>query len=726
MHLSNVTGPIRALAFRTWRSLTTSIPGSRIRAFGGGNGQIGKIIVVNLDRQPMRWRRVTRELGRFRTSEGDPLTAITRRLAAVDARDGRAVAATVDVDSMYRIGDHLFVQPDARLAECFPDDELVRMTRQEVAVARSHVEVWKAVATGSEEYVLVLEDDVWFKPGAPATIDRGWHAALSRRMDEGGPNLLYLSYSDADGTALRHDVCDSLFHPARGLWFLSGYVLSRKGAATLLRAMPVVGPVDLWMNYRLTELSALALTSPAIAQSHDGSSDNAYSILPYLARAGIVDAQHAAKPPDPTRTGPVLAWTGGEEQESIAMALSMLGLRVRAFDGDEKPLHESELKKVLKTFDALVDAPLMPAALATAVADQRTTILLEEDAPTPAGIERGLLSPLRSAILAPHDSRGGSWEVLCDVLGLDKPVEAFPAGAPRTLRVFRDDRPTGQAESAARIWRGKYSMDDSPWVLPPSSRWQPVLDDGRSAHAAGLPIAEARMTEESTSFPGLVETFPGNLASFARENLQHTGEGARLVIDTSEDGLRPYGSGAFASVRSFRYGRFEAEIRAALGPGLITGFFLHRDTPRQEIDIELAGADPQQMLANVYFNPGDEATSMGFGYRGSPCRIDLGFDTTADFHLYAIDWQPDRVAWLVDDKVVHERVSWDPTPIPHLSMRLHANLWAPRSEELAGRIDERTLPADALIRNVSVRASDVDQIERRGPVLLRTEPQAER
>jgi beta-glucanase (GH16 family) len=212
------------------------------------------------------------------------------------------------------------------------------------------------------------------------------------------------------------------------------------------------------------------------------------------------------------------------------------------------------------------------------------------------------------------------------------------------------------------------------------------------------------MTEPSQSFPGLVETFPGNLASFARENLQHSEEGARLVIEAADDGRRPYRSGAFASTRSFRYGRFQAEIRAAPGSGLVTGLFLHRDAPRQEIDIEFAGADPRRMLANVYFNPGDDGTAMAFGYRGSPCRIDLGFDATADFHLYAIEWRSDRVAWLVDGTVVHERVGWDPTPIPHLSMRLHANLWAPRSEELAGRVDERALPASAALRNVSVTA----------------------
>lgn len=659
-------------------------------------------MVINLERQPRRWRRVTRELGRFRTSEGIPLTLVTRRLAAVDARDGRAVAATVDVDAIYRIGDQLYVQPDSRLAECFVGDEPVRMTRQEVAVARSHVEAWKAVADGTDDYVLVLEDDVWFTPGASSAIDRGWRTALNRCAAEGGPKLLYLSYSDADGTALRDDICDSLFRPVRGLWFLSGYVLSRKGAAALLRAMPVVGPVDLWMNFRFAELGALALSSPAIAQRHDGGSDNSYSVLPYLARAGIVDAGHGAKPPDLPRIGPVLAWTGGAEQESLAMALSMLGLRVRVFDGNEEPMLGGELEEVLKTFDALVDAPLAPATLAAAATDERSVILLEANAPIPAGLDREQLPKSRSANLTPGDPWGRSWDVLCGLLGVVKPAEAFPSGPQRAFRVFRDERPAARLGSDARRRRINCAMDNSPWVLPPSAAWRPAQRAGRSAGPVGPSIAKAPMTEASTSFPGLTETFPGNLASFALKNLRYSDDGAQLLIEAARGGLRPYRSAAFASARSFTYGRVEAEIKAAPGSGLVTGFFLHRSTPRQEIDVELLGADCRRMLVNVYFNPGDDGTAMGFGYRGSPWPIDLGFDATADFHLYAIDWRPDRVAWLVDDKVVHERVGWDPTPIPHLSMRAYANLWAPRSEELAGRIDESTLPVAAGFRNLLV------------------------
>ena len=73
-------------------------------------------------------------------------------------------------------------------------------------------------------------------------------------------------------------------------------------------------------------------------------------------------------------------------------------------------------------------------------------------------------------------------------------------------------------------------------------------------------------------------------------------------------------------------------------------------------------------------------------------------------YVYTVDWRPDRITWSVDGHVVHERVGWDPTPIPHLPMRLHANLWAPRSEELAGRLDPHLLPATARFKNVSVWA----------------------
>jgi len=580
------------------------------------------------------------------------------------------------------------------------------MTRQEVAVARSHVEVWKAIMAGSEEHVLVLEDDIWFRRGAAAMIDRGWGAAI-KRCNEGGPRLLYLSYADAGGTAERIDLGDGLFRPLRGLWFLSGYVLSREGAASLLRAMPVVGPVDLWMNYRFEALGALALSLPAILQRQDAGSDNSYSILPFLARAGIIDEGAGPPSSDRTRVGTVIAWTVGGEREGLAMALSMLGLRVRVFDGDEDEIHARELPSLFGTFDALVDPPLAPSARYAAIARTSTKFLVEDPSPSlSSGL--GPLPSARTLIFPSEMPDSERWRPLCAFLGLDEPAQAFPAGAERGLRVFRDDRPHAARRAVAPLLRrNACQLDDSPWVLPARSDWRPSTPTAGAAPFAERHSAHAMVKTAPFSIRTLVETFPGNLASFERDGVSHDEKGTRLVVSKAGAHGRPYRSGAIASARAFGHGRFEAEIKASPGNGLVTGFFLHRDAPRQEIDIELVGGDPTRMLVNVYFNPGDDGATLAFGYRGSPCRIDLGFDATQDFHCYAIDWQPGYIAWSVDGRVVHERVGWDPTPLPHLPMHLYANLWVPRSEELAGKIDDETLPTMAIFRNISVKTASM-------------------
>jgi GR25 family glycosyltransferase involved in LPS biosynthesis len=700
VNLQNISGHLRKLAFRASRLFWCNLDGGKIAAFGTDQDKIGMILIVNLDRQPQRLRWTLRELSRFRTYDGAPLTSIVRRLPAVDARDGRAIASTADVDPAYNLGNQLYVQPDVRLAECFDAEEPIRMSRQEIAIAKSHIEAWKAIVAGRNSNVLVLEDDIWFSRGAAAAIDRGWTVAAKRCATTGGPRMLYFSYEDAGGTAARTEVCDSLFRPLRGLWFLSGYVLSREGAGILLRSMPVVGPVDMWINYRFKQLGALALSSPVIKQRPDGKSDNSYSILPYLARAGIVDASAVGAPRRVT-AGPVFAWTARRDREGMAMALSMLGLRVRVFDGDAEEISEDQLPLLIETFDALVDPPLRSNAARDATAHPSARFVLEMDAQIRTGMDRNWLPASRTLVL-PYEPSEALWSPLCSLLGIAPPAHAFPAGPSRKLRVFRDDRAKHTSSMTDRRVTA-CPMDDSPWALLPESNWPP-LKSNRVPVAVGERLVHDTMSTATQQFPCSVETFPGNLAAFDRTALMHGPAGAQLILNKSTTGGRPYRSGAFASVRTFDHGRFEAEIKVARGSGLVTGFFLHRDSPRQEIDIEVTGDNPRCMLANVYFNPGDEGTAIGYGYRGSPCRIDLGFDASLDFHLYAIDWRPGCIDWLVDGRIVHSRVGWDPTPLPHLPMRLHGNLWAPRSKELAGLIDEEALPSMASFRNVSIWA----------------------
>lgn len=678
------------------------LPSSRINAFGKCDDHISAIFLINLDRQPLRLKRSVRELARFTTREGVPLRSITHRVRAIDARDGRAVATTSDVDPIYRLGDQLHVQPDARLANCFGVEHPISMTRQEIAVARSHIEVWKTIANGEAEFALILEDDVYFSFGAAKAISKGWEEALRRRKSCGGPHLLYLSYEDAGGTADRADVGSRLFRPVRGLWFLSGYVLSREGAKALLHAMPVVGPVDMWMNHRFAEIGALALVSPAIFQRTDSKSDNCYSVLPYLARAGIVDVGAESATVTRHNVGLVLAWSTRREHEGLAMALSMLGLRVLVFDGDEEPLSKEELSCLWDEFDAIVDAPLSPQALDSALDRADAKFLREPDAQERAEFKKIKAS---CAVLCVLNGEGAErWRTVCELLALEIPVDPFPVGPAIDQKVFRDSRLWGECAINTHPSFTPVPMDSTPWILPTLSAWRPRSSRPQAFQFVAAQHLPVKDSHRSSVLQTILGTFPGNLAWFTPSSIAHSNGEVQLTLSMPGENGRQYRSGALATSSDFLYGRCEAEIRPAAGAGLVTGFFLHRDNPRQEIDLEFVGNDTRQLLVNVYFNPGDDGAAMSFGYRGSPCRIDLGFDAAESFHRYAIEWRPGFIAWSVDGRIVHERLSWDPTPIPHLPMRFHLNLWAVSSQELAGRIRPEMLPATAIFRDLSIRS----------------------
>jgi beta-glucanase (GH16 family) len=204
------------------------------------------------------------------------------------------------------------------------------------------------------------------------------------------------------------------------------------------------------------------------------------------------------------------------------------------------------------------------------------------------------------------------------------------------------------------------------------------------------------------------DTFPSNLALFTPRNVTfESDQTLRLTLRRERTPVRDFTSGALCSSKQYRYGRFVANVRPAAAPGLITGIFLHRNSPRQEIDIEFLGKDTRKMLVNVFYNPGVEGARMEYGYRGTPALIDLGFDASEDFHEYAIDWTSTAIRWSVDGRLVYERLDWDPTPIPHLPMQLHFNLWTSRSRELAGRLTHASLPAISELRTLRLRSRHV-------------------
>ena len=156
------------------------------------------------------------------------------------------------------------------------------MSSQEVAIARSHISVWKAIANSEFENTLVLEDDVYFSTHFAKFMDAAWTELTSPPSPIGNCDLLYLSYLEARGRAPKVLLSKHLFRPISGLWHLSGYVLSKSGARKLLGRLPVRGPVDLWINHQFATMKVFATCRPIIHQSTSLGSDNSYSVIPKL------------------------------------------------------------------------------------------------------------------------------------------------------------------------------------------------------------------------------------------------------------------------------------------------------------------------------------------------------------------------------------------------------------------------------------------------------------
>ena len=121
---------------------------------------IGPIFVINLDRQKNRWTDVLRELGCILDASGKPLSERVVRYSACDGQIDLPLDGA-DVDSFYTLGDQLFVEPQPHaIPDAFDLGRPIKMSQAEIAVARSHIGVWEAIAKSDASYTLVLEDDV--------------------------------------------------------------------------------------------------------------------------------------------------------------------------------------------------------------------------------------------------------------------------------------------------------------------------------------------------------------------------------------------------------------------------------------------------------------------------------------------------------------------------------------------------------------------------------------
>jgi hypothetical protein len=530
--------------------------------------------------------------------------------------------------------------------------------------------------------------------------------------DRTGPafDVLYVSYKEVRYGAPKELASRNVFRPERGLWYLSGYVLSKKGAQALLGLLPCRGPIDLWINHKFREMDVRALRRSVINQRLDTPSTNSYSILPALNRIGVLDDCDTALFHQRPAHSPVFAFGApGSGLSSLAMALSMLGYRCCS-DLDRIP--ECEFERLIagrahRVFNAYVNiTSLRPHVRVLKLRYPRAKfIVIDDETRTVDRCREEVLDALEGAdVVRLHGDDANTWRALCEHVRLPPPAAPYPAVRDIGQRRYRRaavDTPTARPASRLRY-------DRSPWVMEPHAGWAGIsasISERPGPLASRVSFEDDLAGVQSARWLLRKDTFPGNLGLFRPANVTaQSGGGLSLAVIQEPLGVRNLSAAAISSRGSFLYGRFEASLQATSVSGLVTGFFLHRDSPRQEIDIEITGNRPARLLVNVFYNPGAEGAKFDYGYRGTPAAIPLGFDASKASHRFAIEWDPCEIRWLVDGELVHRRAAWNPTPIPHLPMTLHVNTWPTRSRELAGRLALRALPASAVVRSIAVDA----------------------
>ena len=649
--------------------------GNAIEAFGYKDSKkISSIYVINLDRRPDRWKSIKNELKRIKINHNKTLYDISRRFSAIDARYYKYSDNKL-LKNYYYLSDQLKVEPNEKYSITKKEDDIkIYMTKQEVAVTLSHISVWNKIKNNDAEYTLILEDDVYLTKNFSSQIEKIWKSISKVDFD-----ILFLSFEYVKGINKKEITTKEICHkPYCGIWQASGYVLSKKGLKKLLNELPVYGPVDLWFNLKFKKLNAYMINNPIIRQRNDLISSNSYSIMPILTKLGLYSEseQLIIK----RKKMPIIYAFGKNNTglNSLSEALSMLGYTccTNLVENPNEKFFNAFINVGKNNFDDIKKNKLKNAKI-ICTSEEYLNILKNKNI---------------NYLYLPNDNKD-KWDLITQFLKIEYPPFEYP--------MLKDIKQQNFSVISHNNWKCKIlKWDKLPWINPMNSFFGlKIIENKKYKLEEWLSIGNTY----DWNFDKIIcrqDTFPGNLSIFRKENVKIVNNILELKIQHKKTKVRNYTSGAIVSTNYLLYGKYTVKIKPSGVRGVITGVFLHRNSPHQEIDIEFLGKNHFGFLINVFYNPGIEETKLEYGYRGTPIWINLDFDVTKKFHEYEIEWNKNYIIWKVDGLEVHRRDVWQPTPIPSLPMQFNINIWNTNSVELAGTIENNKLPTKTEIKSV--------------------------
>jgi beta-glucanase (GH16 family) len=198
----------------------------------------------------------------------------------------------------------------------------------------------------------------------------------------------------------------------------------------------------------------------------------------------------------------------------------------------------------------------------------------------------------------------------------------------------------------------------------------------------------------------MTHSWNGNLAQFSTSNTKfENGIASILLTRADNDKDKPFRGVEMRSTSTLTYGKVETRARYAKGGGVISATVLiYTPWPADdwnELDMEyLGGKGRMQFNEQVYTGPPvSKPATTSVTPLQYPSRVDLGFDASADFHTYAMEWTPSQVRFVVDGEVKH---TWDADiALMKLPQNILLTIWASSSVDWAGAIGDDTAPAQA-------------------------------
>jgi len=202
-------------------------------------------------------------------------------------------------------------------------------------------------------------------------------------------------------------------------------------------------------------------------------------------------------------------------------------------------------------------------------------------------------------------------------------------------------------------------------------------------------------TIDTARWTAMTHSWDGNLAQFGAENAT-VSEGILSVgLSAVEGADKPYAGVELRSVETLTFGKLEASVRFARGSAVVSSLVLiYTPWPPDdwnELDIEFLGKNTDEIQFNHMVNipPADPES----GHVQYPELVPLAFDPAAEFHTYAIEWEPGEARFFIDGMLYHTATEEMQRMV--LPQNILLTIWASDAVSWAGPVDETTAPTAA-------------------------------